>query len=85
MLKNLSASEGGTKDADSTPRSEDSLEKRMATHSCIFAWRIPGQRSLVGYSPWGHKKLDTTEPRARTRSKKPKRKWGLLETSYATY
>jgi len=20
-----------------------------------------GQRSLVGYSPWGHKKLDTTE------------------------
>ena len=21
----------------------------------------PGQRSLVGYSPWGHKKLDTTE------------------------
>ena len=21
----------------------------------------PGQRSLVGYSPWGHKELDTTE------------------------
>ena len=21
-----------------------------------------GQRSLVGYSPWGHKALDTTEP-----------------------
>ena len=20
-----------------------------------------GQRSLVGYSPWGHKKMDTTE------------------------
>ena len=21
----------------------------------------PGQRSLAGYSPWGHKELDTTE------------------------
>ena len=21
-----------------------------------------GQRKLVGYSPWGHKELDTTEP-----------------------
>ena len=40
---------------------EDPLEKEMATHSCILAWRIHGQRSLVGYSPWGHKELDTTE------------------------
>ena len=31
---------------------EDPLEKGMATHSSIFAWRIPhGQRSLEGYSP----------------------------------
>ena len=27
---------------------EDPLEKGMATHSSIFAWRIPGQRSLAG-------------------------------------
>ena len=40
---------------------KDSLEKDMATHSSILAWRIHGQRSLVGYSPWGHKELDTTE------------------------
>ena len=57
----------------------------MATHSSILAWRIHRQRSLVGYSPWGHKKLDATECRARTRSKKLKRKWGLLEMSDATY
>ena len=25
-----------------------------------LSW-APGQRSLVGYSPWGHKELDTTE------------------------
>ena len=41
---------------------EDPLEKGMATHSSIWARRIPpGQRSLVGYSPWGCKELDTTE------------------------
>ena len=39
---------------------EDTLEKGRATHSSILAWRIPGQRSLVGYSPWGHKELDMT-------------------------
>ena len=33
----------------------------MATHSSILAWEILyGQRSLVGYSPWGHKELYTT-------------------------
>ena len=40
---------------------EDPLEKGMATHSIVLAWRIPWQRSLVGHSPWGHKELDTTE------------------------
>ena len=34
---------------------EDLLEKEMATHSSIFAWKIHRQRSLVGYSPWGHR------------------------------
>ena len=40
---------------------EDPLEQGMATHSSILAWRIPGQRSLVGYSPRGCKELDMTE------------------------
>ena len=30
---------------------EDPLEKGMATHSSILAWKPHGQRSLVGYSP----------------------------------
>ena len=34
---------------------EDPLEKEMETHSSILAWKIHGQRSLVGYSPWSHK------------------------------
>ena len=40
---------------------EDPLEKEMAPHSSILAWKILGQRSLVGYSPWGCKEWDTTE------------------------
>ena len=40
---------------------EDPLEKDMATHSNILVRRTPLQRSLVGYSPEGHKELDTTE------------------------
>ena len=30
---------------------EDPLEKGMATHSSILAWRISEQRNLAGYSP----------------------------------
>ena len=40
---------------------EDPLEKGMATQSSVLAWRIPWQRSLEGYCPWGCKELDTTE------------------------
>ena len=32
-----------------TLRREDRLEKEMATHSSILAWKLHGQRSLVGY------------------------------------
>ena len=41
---------------------EDPLEKEMATHSSVLAWRIPHEyRSLAGYSPWGRRESDTTE------------------------
>ena len=33
----------------------------MAPHSSTLAWKIHGQWSLVGRSPWGHKESDTTE------------------------
>ena len=32
---------------------EDPLEEEMVTHSSILAWEMHGQKSLVGYSPWG--------------------------------
>ena len=39
-----------------------SLEKEMATHSSVLAWRIPGMGvTPVGCRPWGRTELDTTE------------------------
>ena len=40
---------------------EDPLEKEMATHSSILAWKIHGWRSLIGCSPWGRKELAMTK------------------------
>ena len=40
---------------------EDRLEKEIATHSSVLAWKIHGQRSLAGYSPWCCKEVDMTE------------------------
>ena len=40
---------------------EDPLEKEIATHCSILAWKSQGQRLLAGYSPWGHKESDMTE------------------------
>ena len=53
---------------------EDLLEKEMATHSSILAWKIPWTEEPGGlyspwgreepgglYSPWGRKESDMTE------------------------
>ena len=37
------------------------LEKEMATHSSVLAWRISGSGSLVGCRLWGRTESDTTE------------------------
>ena len=38
------------------------LEKEMATHSSILAWRIPWtEKPGAGYWLWGNKESDTTE------------------------
>ena len=37
------------------------LEKEMATHSSVLAWRIPGTGSLVGCRLWGRTDSDTTK------------------------
>ena len=41
---------------------EDPLEKEMATIPVFLPGKFHGWSSLVGYSPWGHKESDMTEP-----------------------
>ena len=37
------------------------LEKGWQPTPVFLPGKSPGQRNLAGYSPWGHKELDTTE------------------------
>ena len=63
MVKNI-------RDASWIPGRGRSPEKGMATHSSILT-ESHGQRSLMGYSPWGCREADMTEL-ARTRVKATK-------------
>ena len=49
---------------------EDSLEEDMATHSSVWPGESHGQRSLAGYSRWGHKELDMNEAVQHTQSER---------------
>ena len=60
MVKNLPASRRYEMRVPSLG-GEDHLEKGMATHSSILAWRIPWTEGLMGYSPWGHTEWDMAE------------------------
>ena len=40
---------------------EDTLEKGMATHCNILAWRVPWTEEPDRLRPWDHKELETTE------------------------
>ena len=39
----------------------EALEKEMATHSSVLAWRIPGTGEPAGHCLWGRTESDTTE------------------------
>ena len=40
---------------------EDPLEKEMATHSSILAWKMPWMEEPGGLQSWGRKDSDITE------------------------
>ena len=61
MVKNRPACPGDYETWDRSLGGEDPLEKKVATHSSILAWEIPWTRSLMAYSPRGHKESDMTE------------------------
>ena len=57
MVKNLSAMQ---ETQLSSLGQEDPLEKGMATHSSVLAWKIPWTEE-PDPSPWGREESDTTE------------------------
>ena len=61
MIRNPPANAGGLRTWVGSLHQEDPLEQEMATHSSILAGKSHGQRSLVGYSPWGHRESYMTE------------------------
>ena len=59
VLKNLPANAGDLRDPGSIPGLGRSLEKEMATHSSILAWRTPWREELgrlrsIGLHRVGH-------------------------------
>ena len=54
-VKNLPASAGDMEMQVQSLGWEDPLEKGMATTPVFLPGESHGQRSLAGYSPWGHK------------------------------
>ena len=59
MVRNLPASSGDTRDMDLIPGLGNPLEEDMATHSSIFAWKIPwtkepGRLQSMGSQRVGH-------------------------------
>ena len=62
VVKNLPANSGDIRDAGLIPgpgRSAGGGHGSPLQYSCLENHH--GQRSLMGYSSWGHKELDTTE------------------------
>ena len=67
VIKNLPVSAGDVRDLGSISRSGRSPGRGHGTPLQYFCLENPhGQRSLVGYSPWGHKESDTAEVTSHT-------------------
>ena len=61
IVKNLPVDAGDVRDAGSIPESGRSPGEEMVPTPIFLPREFHGQRSLLGYSPWDHKRLDTTE------------------------
>ena len=77
VVKNLPANAGGVRDTVWSLGQEDPLEKEMATHSSILAWRIPlteepGRLQSMGLQrvvhDWSNLAQHSTAPRKETQT-----------------
>ena len=60
-VKNLLAMQETSETQVQSLFEEDSLEEETGTHSSILPRESHGQRSLMGYGPWGRQESDKTE------------------------
>ena len=61
VVKNLPVSAGDVRDTGSIPGLERSLEKEMATHSSLLAWRIPRSEKPRRLQSIGSEESNMTE------------------------
>ena len=61
MIKNSPVNAGEIRDVGSSMNWEDSLERSWQPTPVFLPEEPIQKRSLVGYSPWGHKESDMTE------------------------
>ena len=57
MVKNPPANAGDTRDTVQSPGREDPLEKEMATHLSVLAWKIPWTEGPGGLQCMGLKRV----------------------------
>ena len=55
QVMNLPANEGDIRDVRSIPGSGSPLEEKWQPTPAFLPREFHGQRSLAGYSPWGHR------------------------------
>ena len=60
VIKNPPANAGDTRDMGSSSGLGRSQRRKWQPTPVFLPGKSLGQRSLVGYSPWGRKELDTT-------------------------
>ena len=61
---------------------EDPLEKARVVHSVFLPGESHGQRTLAGYSPWGHKESDMTEQLTRTDQSRKRGEFSLSSYNF---
>ena len=61
LVKNLPDNAGDMRDVGLILASEDSLEKEMATHSSILAWKIPWRENPDGLQFIGSQETGTAD------------------------
>ena len=63
---------------------EEPLEKGMATHPVFLPGEFHGPRSLTGYSPEGHRELDSTGETLHALFHQANRAWEEIEPGHSS-